>query len=106
MDIRDMQEMQKALQARYLDQWGGLSPEKGQNSLLWMLGEAGEVIDILKKKGHAAVMNDPEIRRHFVEEMADVMMYYQDVLLSFEVTPEELETVYREKFHRNMNRWK
>ena len=47
--IHEMQEMQKALQDKYKDQWEPVSPETGKNKLLWMIGEIGEVIDIVKK---------------------------------------------------------
>ena len=33
------------------------------------------------------------------------MMYFNDVLLCYGITPEELEKVYREKHERNMERW-
>ena len=103
-DFAAMQAIQKELQAKYFDRWGGLGPEKGVQSLLWAVGEIGEVADILKKQG-GAIMTDPETRRHFVEEFCDVMMYLNDLCLCYGVTPEEIETVYREKHRRNMQRW-
>ena len=106
LSISEMQEMQKVLQEKYFDKWGGLSPERGRSTLLWMIGEAGEVADIIKKKGDQAIMDDPEIRAHFIEEMADVLMFYNDVLLCYGIKPEELEEVYRAKHERNMTRWK
>ena len=50
-------------------------------------------------------MDDPQVRRHFVEEMCDVMMYFSDVMLCFGVTPEELADIYMQKHERNMKRW-
>lgn len=44
-----MKEMQRTLQEKYKDKWEGISPEVGKNKLLWMVGEIGEVIDIVKK---------------------------------------------------------
>ena len=49
--INEMLEMQKALQEKYKDKWEGISPEIGKNKLLWMVGEIGEVIDVIKKNG-------------------------------------------------------
>ena len=49
--INEMLEMQKALQEKYTDKWEGISPEIGKNKLLWMVGEIGEVIDVIKKNG-------------------------------------------------------
>ncbi len=41
--------MQRELQDRYKDKWEPISPEEGKHDLLWMIGEIGEVIDIIKK---------------------------------------------------------
>ena len=49
--ITEMQEMQKALQDKYKHKWEPICAETGQNKLLWMIGEIGEVIDIVKKNG-------------------------------------------------------
>ena len=103
--LNRMHEIQTELQARYFDKWGGLSPERSVRTLLWMMGEAGEVADIIKKKGENSIMNDPEIRHDFVEEMCDVLMYFNDLMLCYDITPEELEAVYEAKHRRNMKRW-
>lgn len=65
----------------------------------------GEVADIIKKQGASQVMADEKTRRHFVEEMCDVMMYFNDVLLCMNITSEEFEQVYMEKHAKNMGRW-
>lgn len=49
--INEMQEMQRTLQEKYKDKWEPVSPEAGKNKLLWMIGEIGEVIDIIKNMG-------------------------------------------------------
>ena len=103
--INEMQEMQKQLQDKYKDKWGGLGPEIGKNQLLWMIGEIGEVIDIVKKHGGAKAASSEELRKHLVEEMADVLMYYNDVMLCYGITPDELKQAYSEKFERNLKRW-
>ena len=103
--LERMQEIQTELQAKYLERWGGLSPEKGINQLLWMMIEAGELADVMKKEGVEAIVENPGIRAHFVEEVCDVLMYLNDVLLCFGITPEEVETVYEAKHARNMKRW-
>ena len=104
-DINEMLDMQRTLQERYKDKWEGISPEVGKNKLLWMIGEIGEVIDIVKKHGGRAACAEDGQREHLIEEMADVLMYYNDVLLCYGITAEELKRVYTEKFRRNMNRW-
>ena len=103
--INEMQEMQSLLQDKYKDKWEPICPEVGENKLLWMLGEIGEVIDIIKKNGGNKAADDVSIRKELVEELADVLMYYNDVLLCYGISAEELKEVYSEKCKRNMNRW-
>lgn len=47
--IEEMLAMQQALQEKYKDKWELIGPEAGKHKLLWMLGEVGEVIDIIKR---------------------------------------------------------
>ncbi|MBO4211664.1 MAG: nucleotide pyrophosphohydrolase [Oscillospiraceae bacterium] len=103
--ISEMKDMQRQLQEKYKDKWEGISPEVGKHQLLWMIGEIGEVIDIVKKRGSTAIMEDPTVRAHFVEEMADVLMYYSDLLLCFDISSEDLKRAYTAKFRQNLNRW-
>ena len=103
--INEMLEMQRALQERYRDQWDPIGPERGKDQLLWMIGEIGEVIDVVKKHGGGAASRDPALRRQLIEELADVLMYYNDVLLCYGISAEELKRSYVEKHERNMTRW-
>lgn len=103
--IVEMLAMQDKLQAKYREKWEPIAPDTGKNKLLWMIGEVGEVIDIVKKNGSQKAVEDPEIRRGLVEELADVLMYFNDVLLCYGITAEELKGAYVEKFERNMTRW-
>ena len=103
--ISEMQEMQKILQEKYKHKWEPICPEIGQNKLLWMIGEIGEVIDIIKKNGGEKACSDGEIRSKLVEEMADVLMYYNDVMLCYGITASELKEAYKIKFEKNLKRW-
>ena len=103
--INEMQAMQRTLQERYRHKWEPIGPATGQNKLLWMIGEIGEVIDIVKKNGGQTACTDPDLRGALVEELADVLMYYNDILLCYGISAEELKTVYTEKFEKNMGRW-
>lgn len=103
--INEMQEMQKTLQERYKDKWEPICVETGKNKLLWMIGETGEVIDLIKKNGDDKVCTDGKLRKALVEELADVIMYYNDVMLCYGVTAEELKAAYVCKFQKNMKRW-
>ena len=103
--INEMQEMQKALQEKYKNKWEPICADIGQNKLLWMIGEIGEVIDIVKKNGGQKAATNKELRSSLIEEMADVLMYYNDVMLCYGITAEELKQAYSDKFEKNMKRW-
>lgn len=106
LDIHEMIRLQRNLQERYKGEWEPVDPAHGLNKLMWMIGEVGEVSQILKRKGASGVMESDEVRTAFVEEMADVLMFYSDVLLCFDIDPNEFERIYRAKNQRNMTRWK
>ena len=103
--VKDMLAMQQELQEKYKDKWEPICPEAGKHKLLWMIGEIGEVIDIIKKNGDTKAVEDVALRKHLIEEMADVLMYYNDVLLCYGISEEELKEAYVTKFEKNMKRW-
>ncbi len=105
LGFAEMQQMQRELQEQYKARWVQLAPENGKDSLLWLMVELGEAADIIKKEGAQNIMERPETRSHFVEELTDVMMYFNDALLAFHISPEELRKAYVEKHERNMSRW-
>ena len=101
----EMQKMQKTLQDKYKHKWEQICPATGKIKLLWMIGEVGEGVDIIKKHGDEAAISDPDLRSRLIEEMADVLMYYNDVMLCYGIDVDELKKVYEEKFNVNMKRW-
>lgn len=103
--FKEMQEIQKELQEKYKGRWEPVCVETGKNKLLWLMAELGEVIDIIKKQGNLKIMEEEKVRTHFIEEMADVLMYFNDVMLCYDISVEELKKVYLEKHYRNMGRW-
>lgn len=103
--IREMLSMQRELQDKYKDKWEPICPEVGKNKLLWMVGEIGEVIDVVKQNGDIKATEDRAVRKDLVEELADVLMYYNDVLLCYDISDEELKQAYISKFEKNMKRW-
>ena len=103
--VKDMLTMQQELQEKYKDKWEPICPEAGKHKLLWMIGEIGEVIDIIKKNGDTKAVEEGDLREHLIEEMADVLMYYNDVLLCYGISEEELKEAYVTKFEKNMKRW-
>ena len=103
--LNEMLAMQRDLQDKYKDKWEPISPETGKNKLLWLIGEIGEVIDIIKKNGSENTVSDDTLREQLIEELADVLMYYNDVLLCYGITADELKQSYTNKFRKNMTRW-
>lgn len=106
LDFEGMQAMQKRLQEKYKGWWEPVDPQRGQNKLLWMIGEVGEAAQIIKRHGHEGIMNSPQIRHDFIEELCDVMMFLNDVMMCYGIEPEELEEIYRAKHEKNMCRWR
>lgn len=104
LSISRMLQLQRELFEPHKNQWHPLTPEYGKDFILYMVEEVGEVIAILKKKGCGAVMEDPAVREAFLSEMADVLMYYHDILLRFSVTPEEISQAYIRKHRIDMDR--
>ncbi len=101
----ELLDMQRRLQKNYKGRWEKLSYETGKNKLLWMVGEIGEVIDIVKKNGGEKACRDAALRKDLVEEMADVLMYFGDVMLCYEISTDELKQAFTKKFERNLTRW-
>ena len=104
LKISQLLEMQKELFEPHKDKWPPMEPEAGRNFLLFMVEEMGEAIAIIKKKGDRAIMDDEKIRAAFCEEMADVLMYYNDTLLRYGISAEEISAAYLEKHAKNMGR--
>jgi len=100
-----MQEIQKQLREKYKDKWGVLSPDKGREQLLWMIIETGEAADIIKKYGDNNIMNHEGTRNHFIEELCDILMYFNEVMICYSISPEELRKAYLQKHDMNMKRW-
>lgn len=104
LKISDMLNLSYKLWEKNSDTWSPMKPEYAKTFILYMIEEIGESIAIIKKKGEAEIMDNPEIREHFVEELGDVLMYFMDVLNRFNISSEEFSTVYLEKFQKNMGR--
>lgn len=102
--ISDMQKMQYELWERHKAKWSPLEPRFARESLLWMFEEIGEVIAIIKKRGEDEIMSDTNLRKEFVEELADVLMYFNDVFMRYKIAPEEISDAYVKKHLKNMKR--
>ncbi len=104
LTLSQIRAMQDELQARYKGKWLELKPENGHYSILWLMEELGEVVSIIKKRGDDAIMRDPAVRASFIEEMSDMLMYFQDALTCYDVSPSEFAAGYVAKHERNMKR--
>jgi len=96
--------MQRELWEKHKDEWSPMEPVYARNFLLYIIEELGEAIAIIKKRGEAVIMADPETRGAFVEELADVHMYFNEVLLRYGISAEEFSGAYLEKHTRNLKR--
>ena len=104
LSISQMMQLQRELFELHKDKWSPMEPEYGKDFILYMVEEIGEVISVVKKKGSTAIMEDPNVREAFLSEMADVLMYYNDILLRYHVTPEEISHAYAQKHSIDMAR--
>lgn len=102
LTISEMQQMQTEL--RIAKGWTDTDPDYAKDHLLNMIGEIGEVADIFKKKGINKCMSDPQVRAMLVEEMADVQMYFMEVMNRLQITPKEFSQAYVSKHNRIMGR--
>ena len=105
LDFETMQDLQKKFQEKHQGKWQELCPEVGRDRILYMIIEAGEMADVIKKQGDDRIMQDEETRKHFVEEMCDTLMFFNDVMLCYQITPDELNQAYLDKFEKNLHRW-
>ena len=104
LKISEMLESQYKLWEMHKDSWEPMEPKQARNSLLYMIEEIGEVISVIKKQGEDEIMNNSGVREHFVVELADVFMYYMDVMNRFKITAVELTDAYRKKNEYNLTR--
>lgn len=104
LKISDVMKMQVELYELNKENWNPLEPKYGKDSFLWMIEETGECIAIIKKKGYQDIVDDSNVRDHFIEEMADIMMYYSQILLRFGISAEELSDITFAKHQKNINR--
>lgn len=102
--VSEMLELSYKLWDKHKDSWSPMEPQYGKTFILYMIEEIGEAIVIIKKKGEESIMDEEEIREHFIEELGDVIMYFMDVLNRFNISAEEFSEIYMRKFEKNINR--
>lgn len=104
LKISDMLKLSYDLWEKHSETWSPMKPEYAKFFILYMIEEIGEAIAIIKKKGEPEIMDNPDVREHFIEELGDVIMYFMDVLNRFDISSEEFSKIYLKKFLKNINR--
>ena len=104
LSFQDMLKMQYELWEKHKNEWSPLEPKYARNHFLWMIGEIGEVLDIIKKCDEERIMSDDNIKSAFTEELCDVLMYFNDILLRYKITAEDIAISYEKKHAKNMKR--
>lgn len=67
-----------------------------QNELLWILGEIAEVTETVRNNGDMRIMEDVEVRKQFVEELYGVLKYVNEMMVYYDIAPQELQEVHAE----------
>lgn len=104
ISIGDMQKMQKELREAHKGEWNDLEPSQAKDQLLYLVEEVGEVIAIMKKKPAEEIMRAGAVRDNLCTELCDVLMYFNDVLLCFDISPGEIAEAYVSKHLYNTKR--
>jgi NTP pyrophosphatase (non-canonical NTP hydrolase) len=104
ISIKEMIDLSNKLFDLNKDEWAPKTPESNIYWFSWLIGEIGEVIDILKKKGVNKIMEDKNVRHEMLEEITDCYMYLADILNRYQYTPEEFSKVYKDKMKYNFKR--
>ncbi|MCL5011115.1 MAG: hypothetical protein M1127_02810 [Patescibacteria group bacterium] len=102
--IEGMLELSKSLYEKHRHEWKEATPESNIYWISWLICEIGEVLDIVKKKGAEKIMNDKEVRREMLKELADCYMFLADILNRYQFSGKEFSKVYFEKMDYNFSR--
>lgn len=102
--IKEMLDLSDELYEKHKQEWAKKTPESNIKWLCWLVAEIGEVIDIVKKKGPDKIMDDPETRKHTLEEITDCYMYLADILNRYQFSAEDFSKAYFEKMDYNLKR--
>lgn len=104
ISIEDMLSLSKKLYAQHKKQWRAMTPENNIYWIAWLIGEIGEVIDIIKKQGAPKIMRDPKVRKKMLAEITDCYMYLADILNRYKYSSEQFSQAYFKKMNYNFKR--
>lgn len=86
----------------YKGKWKPLVKESVIDKTLWLVGELGEVIDIIKKNRPDDITDDKNIRAEFIKEVVDCYMYLADILNCYGISSKEISSTYFKKLDFNL----
>jgi len=101
-EIQNIWNIQKRFTANFVD-FNNLTDDSIRQKMtkeyfVALIPEIAEAINEINYKQHKA--NRPVNREHLVEELIDTFKYYMNILLMWDVTPQEFIRVYKEKSDR------
>lgn len=96
--------LSKKLYKKHKHEWRKATPESNIYWIGWLMGEIGEVLDIIKKQGVSKIMKDKRTRKKMLEEITDCFMYLADILNRYRFTAEEFSQAYLTKMGYNLKR--
>lgn len=102
--IEDMLSLSMRLYQKHKTEWRAMTPENNIYWIAWLVGEIGEVIDIMKKEGTTRIMHDPKVRQTMLEEITDCYMYLADILNRYKFTGQDFSQTYFAKMSYNFKR--
>ncbi len=104
ISIEDMLTLSMQLYQKHKREWRAMTPENNIYWIAWLVGEIGEVIDILKKEGTKRIMHNPKVRQTMLLEITDCYMYLADILNRYKFTAQEFSQAYFTKMNYNFKR--
>ena len=104
ISVQEMLNYSLQLWKKHKKEWSPLEAKYAKYRLLWLIGELGEVIDIIKKDGEKAIMRNQSVRVKLIEEITDCYMYLADTLNCYKVTSKKFSQIYHQKMQYNLRR--
>jgi len=104
ISISQMLSLSQKLYQKHKKEWRKATPENNIYWIAWLIGEIGEVIDIVKKQGTNKIMHDQKTRKAMLREITDCYMYLADILNRYKFTEKEFSQAYFQKMKYNLKR--
>ena len=90
--LERMQSIQRELQEKYKEQWEPIQPQTARNKLLWMMIEAGEMADVIKKQKDFHIIKEKDYVKNpkksgyqSIHVIAGVPVTYNDTVTEIRV---------------------